>query len=119
MLMPLPWHGRTVGAVFDLMHAPASAILAWVGFHAWRGRLPRNDTAAWLVVVALVFAAGIAVEIVQAWTGRSATVHDALANGFGACAAFAWSRRMRAAPGLRRIGYAALTVVLFVAATVE
>lgn len=116
MLAPIPDFGRVQGAVFDLMHAPLCAVLAWAAFHGFRRRLPAGDVAAWVLVVAAVFAAGVAVEFAQAFTGRKGSLKDITANGLGAMAAMVWALRAAQSTVARQRGFALLTAGLFCAA---
>jgi len=119
MLAPTPDFGPAQGAVFDLTHAPLCALLAWTAFHGLRRWLPNSEVAAWVLVVAAVFMAGVAIEFAQALVGRRGSLQDMAANGLGATAAMIWAFRGTQGPGARQTAYALLTVGLFSAAALR
>lgn len=92
LLIPVPLRGRIADAVSDLAHAPlfggvtVSILLLWYrvrplnGFgRDWLGRIA--------LVALCVFIVGILVEMLQTLTGRTAALHDVVANGIGILAA--------------------------------
>lgn len=94
-LIPVPVPGRSYSALMDLVHAPAFAALAYVMFRLSTQKPPWGDrrkpsiwaATVWLLAVGL----GCCTEVLQHFTGRDPSVHDAVANGLGATAGLAWA----------------------------
>jgi hypothetical protein len=91
MLIPV-YHGyREIGPLMDLCHAPVFGALAWLLRRGLAARLPNRPWAAWSLVVVAVGAFGLAMEGIQALTGRSASWHDGIADLLGAAGAMGLS----------------------------
>ena len=95
LLTPIPFIGRIGTALGDLAHAPLFGGIA-LGIFCLLDRfrpLPGPGVSlavrSMLVLVGL-FAFGVAIELTQQFFGRSAAVHDAVANGLGILAATFW-----------------------------
>ncbi|MEO9595661.1 antibiotic resistance protein VanZ [Rhodopirellula bahusiensis] len=78
-----------------MVHAPLFAGLTLLTLVLLQSMRPRTfGTTAWAIrlafIAATLFVAGILVEMLQGMIGRSASVHDAIANGLGILAATAW-----------------------------
>jgi VanZ family protein len=84
--MPRAWHNRLGTSVADMMHVPAFAILTSLAL-AIVNRFLSQRFAVHLFVTGVVIAAGAAVEVAQSVLGRSASIHDLIANSAGAIAA--------------------------------
>ncbi|REK23786.1 MAG: hypothetical protein DWQ42_14935 [Planctomycetota bacterium] len=90
LLYPLPQLSRGWTSLLDLAHAPAFALVTVflvrgvehvLGSHSWR----------WALLVGFcMLAVGMGTELLQAATGRSVTLHDAVANTLGVLAGVAW-----------------------------
>ena len=113
LLVPLPQNTRAVAAVFDLMHAPLFAMLAFLGARTWQARRGGSTSliaaAVWLVLCG--FGAGI--ELLQGLVERFPSWNDALANALGAGAGvlgFAAVRLRPTAGVLGCVGAAALLI---------
>ena len=77
----------------------------------WPGSPLRLGLVAWAMAVAL----GVAIEILQGLTGRSASWHDVLADAAGAGAFLIWESTPRAASRAVRIGlYSAAAILVAV-----
>lgn len=100
LVVPIPFEMRAAAAAGDLVHAPLFALLAWALLRAWsrlrpvvagsneansKGLVRRSMT-----VVAVLVAFGILMEFLQDLFGRSAAIHDAVANSIGAIAGALW-----------------------------
>ncbi len=102
LLVPIPFVSSVAGAVADLFHTPLFGGVTLVVFRALDRWMPlpafgRADRIRCALVVSGLFGFGVMMEVVQGWAGRSATVHDAVANGLGTLAGLAWfiGRRFR------------------------
>lgn len=95
LLVPMPVSGRMAGSIGNMAHAPLFAGLTMLTLVLLQTMRPqRFGSSTWikrlLLVAATLFVAGILVEMLQGMIGRSASVHDAIANGLGILAASAW-----------------------------
>lgn len=97
LLVPLPTRGRLSVALVDLVHGPVFAILAGAVHLGWRRWLPRRSLGAGLVTWVGVASFGAAMELVQGYTGRGPSLHDALANALGAAGGILWAESSRLA----------------------
>ncbi len=92
LLVPLPFKNRMGAAIGDIAHSPIFGGITIAILFLWQ-MLSRLDTFGrdWIgrmVLVGLcVFILGVLVEFAQMMTGRSASMHDAIANGLGIIAA--------------------------------
>lgn len=87
LVIPMPFlKGRVGGALTDLAHLPAAALLSYLVLALLRTRLPASPWVRRLAVGAIVAIGAGALEFVQMKTGRSASVQDAMANALGALA---------------------------------
>jgi len=96
MLIPIPFKGRAAAAISDLAHAPLFACVTIALLFFWYRWQPldqfdRDWTKRFVLVGVWVFLVGVAIEFAQMVTGRSAAIHDAIANGLGIMAAIAVS----------------------------
>ncbi len=86
LIVPMPIKGRAGNALLDLGHAPAFGLLTIMAFGAtrprWRGSRLALIALVWVILVGL---GGLA-EVVQGWTGRHPSLHDAVANALGVTA---------------------------------
>ncbi len=112
MLVPMPGQWREIHALSDLAHAPIFGFLTLIILRGLRSRWPgsplRSSLVAWVMTVAL----GVAIEILQGQTGRSASWHDVLADASGAGAFLTWASTPRAASRGVRIGLYSAAAVL-------
>ncbi len=90
LLVPLPISGRAAPAIGDMVHAPLFGFLTLVSFLFMNRLRPlvSNDSIRPVVVRSLVcgigvFVLGVASEVAQSVSGRSAAIHDAFANSSG------------------------------------
>ncbi|TWU55186.1 VanZ family protein [Rubripirellula reticaptiva] len=109
LLMPIPLEGRTPSAIGNMVHAPLFAALTiaaiflgdrWLAATWWSSRIVRMAATA-----LTVFAFGIAIEFAQTLSGRTASFHDAIANGLGIGTGFCLSlahTRVKSSPSDRR-----------------
>ncbi|MEM9587335.1 MAG: hypothetical protein AAGA03_08630 [Planctomycetota bacterium] len=99
LLIPLPFGHRIFSVLGDLCHAPLFAALTLGGLRLARraGWLPHSDGRS--VVASIGFAISmitfsLTMEAAQYYSGRSATLHDAIANSLGTvaglCLFWAW-----------------------------
>ncbi|MEM6689285.1 MAG: hypothetical protein AAF664_07665 [Planctomycetota bacterium] len=89
LLVPLPIGGRVGPSLGNMCHGPLFACLTIVGIWLWNARTPPSGTAGFwraCIVAALLTLAGAGMEFVQAFFGRTPSIHDGLANAFGAFA---------------------------------
>ena len=91
LMVPLPHVGREVHSFFDMLHAPAFALLALLVQRAARRRAVKFDVRRALAVWVVLAAVGCLTEIAQSMVGRFSTWHDALANALGAAAGLLWA----------------------------
>ena len=90
LLVPLPFGGRITPAIGDMVHAPLFGFLTLVSSVFWNrvrplGKHPpiKSLVSRTLLCGMIVFLFGIASEIGQTVSGRTAAVHDAFANSSG------------------------------------
>lgn len=119
LLVPIPYGERWVSVLGDLVHAPLFGCLAFLMLRWIDAVAPvESRRGKWLVRVGLaatfVFAAGIAMEVVQTQLSRTGTIHDAISNGLGIFAASA----LYVSVAIRgtRAGVIAIRLVMLVAA---
>jgi hypothetical protein len=126
LLAPIPMVGRAAYAIGDLAHAPLFAgltlgILYLLDRLRPVGKLGISAAIRLALVFAGFFAFGIAIELLQARTGRNAALHDVMGNGSGILAAtlWYWSRNLQKYQPdqhlLRRLLLASAGVVIAVA----
>ncbi|EMI55764.1 VanZ family protein [Rhodopirellula sallentina] len=94
LLVPIPFHGRIWAALGDVAHGPLFAVLTIGVLFLWHRFDPldsfgREWVGRMALVAVCVFLAGVIVEFAQIMTGRSAAMHDAVANGLGVIAGVA------------------------------
>lgn len=100
LLVPIPFKGRISVAIGDLCHAPLFFAIATGALLALQAVWPLKDNSSKLIVRCLTLLVALAMfgalmEWLQHHFGRSASVHDAIANTLGASAATAWYLRRR------------------------
>ncbi len=103
LLMPIPYKGRAADAIGDLVHAPlfGGFTLGLLGLLESIRPLRRRCSPLIRVgmVVAAMLAFGIGTELLQARFGRTASMHDFVADALGTFAAtlvyLAWRLRQR------------------------
>ncbi len=88
LLVPTPFVGRPWNAAGNFTHAPLFALILLVPLLVLGRQFKETDTAKSIIVrtfiVALcVFLFGVIVELLQSVSGRSPSVHDIIANGWG------------------------------------
>ncbi|MGB7325136.1 MAG: hypothetical protein WBD31_09710 [Rubripirellula sp.] len=87
LLMPIPLEGRTSAAIGNMVHAPLFAALTIAAIFLgdrWLSDTWLSSRVVRMAATALaVFAFGIAIEFAQTLSGRTASLHDAIANGLG------------------------------------
>ena len=101
LMIPLPEGGRVFPSLGDMAHAPMFATITLLVLFTWFHLRPTEqlDTTSIRVasVSASMFAFGVVTEIVQGAIGRSASVHDVVADCGGIAAAIcffvAWQTR--------------------------
>ncbi|TWU02827.1 VanZ family protein [Stieleria varia] len=103
LVVPIPFHGRVAVAVGDLVHGPLFfCVTLGVLYFLQRVRpIDHSDRRQMIIRCLSVFVLcsgfGLGMEGVQKVIGRSAAVHDAIANTLGAAAAVCfyvgWNRR--------------------------
>jgi hypothetical protein len=124
LLAPIPFVGRAAQAIGDLAHAPLFAgltlgILYLLDRLRPIGELGRSAAIRLAFVFAGFFTFGIAIELLQRRFGRTAALHDVMANGIGILAATLWygSRNLqRFRPDLRTLPRVLLASAGFVLA---
>ena len=100
LLIPVPFVGRVAVAIGDLVHAPLFALLTWGLLTVIERIRPLQSRLSLLVrsvvVLLALFAFGVLVEVMQAYSGRNFAIHDAVANGLGIVAALCvyWYSRL-------------------------
>ncbi len=113
---PVPLKGRLSSATGDLVHAPlfgsvTIGVLWLLQYFRPLQPLGTSFLARVAVIAATLFATGFATEFGQRFVGRSAAIHDAIANGLGILAAtlcyFAWHYK-QAHPQRRAVSVALL-----------
>lgn len=112
MFVPMPGQRRELGALSDLAHAPIFGYFTLMILRGLRSRRPGSPPRPGLVAWALAVALGVAIEILQGLTGRSASWHDVLADASGAGAFLTWEAVPRAASRAVRIGLYSLAATL-------
>lgn len=95
LLVPIPVSGRMAGSIGNMAHAPLFAGLTMLTLVLLQSVRPQPfGSPTWLkrplLIAATLFVAGVLVEMLQGMIGRSASIHDAIANGMGILAATAW-----------------------------
>lgn len=98
------------------MHAPAFAILTTLALLVVN-RFFSQKFSVHLLVSVLIVGAGAAVEVVQAALGRSASLHDAIANAAGACSALLLHYSFGAETVLKRAARVMAVAVFLVASS--
>ncbi|MBB3207805.1 hypothetical protein FHS27_003632 [Rhodopirellula rubra] len=88
LLVPIPFRGRIWAALGDVAHGPLFAAISIVVLFLWHRVNPLDSFGReWMgrmaLVAVCVFLAGVLAEFAQMMTGRSAAMHDAVANGLG------------------------------------
>lgn len=125
LMIPLPKGGRVLPSLGDMAHAPMFALVTMLGLLTWFHLRPTERIDKWSIrvasVSALMFAFGVVTEIVQGAIGRSASVHDVVADCGGIAAAIcffvAWkTRRSKTTTTLAVVFWIGLGLV-FIAAT--
>ncbi|MEJ7638627.1 MAG: VanZ family protein [Singulisphaera sp.] len=118
MFVPMPGGWREIGALSDLAHAPIFGFLTLIILRGLRSRRPGSSLRSSLVAWAMAVALGVAIEILQGLTGRSASWHDVLADASGGGAFLIWASTPRAASRGVRIGlYSAAVILIAVPST--
>ncbi len=102
LVAPVPFLGRPLGVVFDMLHGPAFALFAAMLVFLLPQRTARQKRLVVMGVWIFLVGGGILVEILQHFIGRSASWHDIVANTLGVTAGVLWattrsnqSRRLR------------------------
>ena len=115
LVAPVPFLGRPVGVVFDMMHGPAFALFAAMLVFLLPKPTMRHKL--WFVAGVWIFlvAGGVLAEIVQHFVGRSASWHDITANTFGVTAGVLWASP-RGVESRRLRGWAVAGAILLLAA---
>ena len=100
LVVPFPVNGRIWSEVFNLAHAPAfffSVAFASAIIHPEAAGLPgdykpllRMTWTRLISIAALAMTLGLLGELAQSFVGRSASIHDVLANTFGIAAGCLW-----------------------------
>ncbi len=87
LLVPLPSHSRAINRTADFVHLPLFALLTYLAIRL----SDRYVSASWftrlLTTLGIVFASACA-ELIQSRLGRTASIHDLIANATGASSAF-------------------------------
>ncbi len=85
LLVPSPFRGRAADAIFDLLHFPAFAGMTWLTLRIveWCGATRLRHRIMIAGVIALI---GGLLEALQAFSGRSPSLHDLVANFAGVTA---------------------------------
>jgi hypothetical protein len=119
LILPFPVDGRLWSRIFDLAHAPVFffVVLAVAGFidpgsiglSQQFGRLCAVRTGETMLISGGCFLVGCLGEFLQAFSGRSPSAGDLIANGAGIASGVMWLRS-RQATGKRRVLY---VVVVF------
>lgn len=102
LLLPVPFAGRAATALGDLVHAPLFGSLAIAWLLVWQRLDPLNRVfdgprihqgrrlvSRGIIIWISLSLFGLGMEFLQRGTGRSASVHDAIANSLGVAAAIA------------------------------
>ncbi|MCM2372214.1 VanZ family protein [Aporhodopirellula aestuarii] len=94
LLVPLPFEGRAGAVLGDVAHAPLFGSITIATLFLWHRLRPldsfgREWYGRMALVAVCVFLGGILMEFAQTMTGRTAALHDAIANGLGVIAAVA------------------------------
>ena len=92
LLMPLPKTGRAVNILFDCAHAPVFALLSYSLHRQFSARAPYRSSIRFLLVPGTAVFLGITSELIQEWTGRTASLQDIVANVLGVAAGSIWFR---------------------------
>ena len=118
LAMPMPFVGRAGVAAGDLFHAPLFGGLALLAMYLLEQLRPTTGRPLLLrgilVGIGLVLF-GISMEAMQYFVGRTATVHDAVANSLGILAALIWYSSRRYHGTVARFMMLAALVTLTVA----
>ncbi|MGB7344365.1 MAG: hypothetical protein WBD20_09145 [Pirellulaceae bacterium] len=102
LLMPVPAGGRFYSSLGDLCHTPLFICLTIGGLVLWEKAGPvganrRRLSRRCFVVAVALFCFGVGMELMQHFAGRTAAVHDAIANGLGViigvCVFTIWNRQ--------------------------
>lgn len=92
LLVPSPLKGRAADAGFDLLHFPAFAALTWLLLRKAR-RFGWSTPQAQFVCASVLFVFSGLLEGLQAFSGRSPSLHDLLANFSGVACGWLLSPR--------------------------
>ncbi len=115
MLVPMPGERREIRALSDLAHAPIFGFFSLLILRGLRSRWPGSPRSLGLMAWSMAVALGVAIEVLQALTGRSASWHDVLANAAGAGAFLIWEATPEAASSAVRVGlYSAAAILVAV-----
>lgn len=89
LLLPPPrlMRDRLGSSIFDLLHVPAFTILTLLAILLAERYFSKSMRTRVMMTVAVIMAGGC-VELIQAFVGRSASIHDLMANAAGAATAF-------------------------------
>jgi len=102
LLVPQPDHGRMLGAVGDMLHAPVFALFALVICNVLRPRGSGSNVRRGLIAWAIAAGFGAATEVLQGYVGRQPSWLDLSANLLGAAAGVLWIHRAAVASAPRR-----------------
>ena len=116
LLVPQPQHGRMIGVVGDLLHAPIFAVFAVVIWKVLRPRVSGSNFPLGLVAIALAAVFGAATEALQALVGRYPSWLDLSSNVLGAAAGVLCMQRTAMASAGRRRRFATGAVLLLAVA---
>ncbi|MCE9548086.1 MAG: VanZ family protein [Planctomycetia bacterium] len=119
LLVPVPIGGRVAEAGGNLCHAPTFALVAAVCYLTLRSRTKmKQSTAAIVVWGAMVFFGG-ASEVAQGYTGRDASLQDAVDDAAGVTAGVAAALALEATTARRRWLAASIALVALVLPEIE
>ena len=90
LVAPIPTVLPETGPLFDLLHAPAFAVLAIFVYRALDSRSSRSNFTCAIATLCLLGLLGVLTEYVQQFVGRQPSWSDAFANGLGATAGIVW-----------------------------
>lgn len=114
LLAPSPFKGRVSMMMFDLFHFPAFAGISWLGLRIGQ-RLGATRLSQRLGIASTILIASAIMEGLQAVSGRSATLHDLVANTCGVVAGWMLFETTFATHRWVRYGLACAALTLWLA----
>ncbi len=115
LVAPLPFAGRVMSSIGDIVHAPLFAALAAMLAAFCGPRLSIARPLTFVMVWVFMCVVGVGIEWLQPLTGRQSSWQDAWADTWGALAGVVWVYSYQVDSHKRKVAYAISSCVLLVA----